>query len=196
MARKRLVLLGLPVAAALAAAGVAIAAAGSSSQAVSASFSATTISNKHQATCSANGGDTLKVTVATYAGNASSTDARLDGTIRLRVRSIIDTATGLGRVDGVFGVKGSTGGARGQIHAAVSGGQAAGFAEGRAKNPGGRLVASFGSSFDPDAGFTAGSLGGSSSGAGAVLSGPVCKAAGLHVKAAVHLHARLKAHGR
>jgi hypothetical protein len=189
MSRKRLVLITLPVVAALAAAGLAVAAESSGAHAASATFTATTISNKHQATCTADGGDTYQVTVATYQGTASSGDARLDGAIRLRIRSVVDTTTGQGRLDGTFGIKGSTGGVRGAVHAALSGSQAAGLATGKGRNPGGRLIASVGSSFDPDTGFSDGSLGtGSSSGAGVVLSGAVCKAADLQLKVKVKAH--------
>ncbi len=190
MARKWLLLLALPAAAALAAAGVAIAGAVSSgAQAASATFSATTVSNAKLLTCSVNGGDTYAATVATYRGTASSTDARLNGNLWIRARSILDTTTGLGRVVGVFKI-GSTGKntVHGTIDAVLANGGASGLATGRVRGPGGQLIATLAASFDPALGFSSGSLGtGSVTGSGVVLSG-VCAHGKLHPLSWLHRH--------
>ena len=83
MSRKRLSLFVLPVATALAAAGVAAAGAlrGPSVEAASATFAATTVSHQYQVTCSVNGGDTFQATRAVYTGEATSSDPRLAGGI-------------------------------------------------------------------------------------------------------------------
>jgi hypothetical protein len=178
MSRKRIALLALFAAAGLAAAGVAAASRsrGPSVQAASASFSATTVSRTHQATCSVDAGDTYEVTVATYTGTASSSDPRLDGTLTIRSRSLVDTTTGLGHVYGVFRIKGTGGGSHGTINAALSsGGNAVGLARGVVRHPYGRLVASLGASFDPATGFAGGSIGGGDlTAAGVIRSGPWC----------------------
>jgi hypothetical protein len=180
MSRKRLLLLALPAAAALAATGMALAAAaGPKSQSVSATFSATTVTRAKLTTCTINGSDTFAATVATYVGTATSSDARLNGRMRIRAASLIDTNTGVGRVVGLFRIRSSKGvGARGSINAVVGNGEATGAALGRVLGPGGGLAATLSSPFDPAAGFGVGSAGsigtGTSAGTGVVLNGPFC----------------------
>src|SRR5215467_13883017 len=85
MTRKRLALLGLFVAAALAAAGVATAHRGAPSvQAVSATFNATSVTQRYLTTCSVNGGDTFQASRAMYTGTATSSDPRLAGALTIR----------------------------------------------------------------------------------------------------------------
>jgi hypothetical protein len=178
MSRKRLSLLVLLTAAALAAAGVAAAGrlGGPSVQAASATFNATTVVRENQATCSVNGGDTFQATLARYAGTASSSDPRLDGPLAIRAWSIVDTTTGVGHVVGLFWIRGTPGHAHGVLNAAVSGGKASGLARGWVRHPFGRLVASLGATFAPNAGFSSGSLGtGSTMGAGFIRSGGWCR---------------------
>ena len=194
MSRKRLLLLALPVVAALAAASVAVAAhmAGPGAQAASATFDATTVSRSRLVACTVEGGDTYAATIATYTGTASSTDARLDGALTIRARSLVDTNTGLGRIRGTFRIKTDSGAAAiGTIDAAVTGGDAAGLAVGRVRDPGGRLAATLTSSFDPAGGFSSGSLGtGSAAGTGVVLSGGWCHAGHVHPLRWLHRHLR------
>ena len=106
MSRKRLALLGLIVAAALAAAGVAAARKPTSVQAASATFNAPTVSNLSQVTCSVTGGDTFQATKATYTGTSTSTDPRLAGALTIRAWSLVDTTNGVGHVFGNFRIKG------------------------------------------------------------------------------------------
>ncbi|HLY86798.1 MAG TPA: hypothetical protein VKO84_09895 [Gaiellaceae bacterium] len=176
MARKRLVLLGLTaVALALVAAGVAAARGrGPTVQSAAATFTATTVSQRYQATCSVNGGDTFEATRATYTGAAVSSDPRLAGVLTIRAWSLIDTASGVGHLYGTFHIDGAATGAHGTLNAALSGGKASGLARGFVRGRYGRLVASLGSSFDPNAGFSDGSLGGSTAGAGFIRSGRWC----------------------
>lgn len=176
MSRKRLLPLVLFVASALAAAGVAAAGhRGPSVQSASATFDAATVSHKYQATCSVNGGDTFEATRATYTGTASSSDARLAGAFTIRAWSLVDTSNGIGHVYGVFRIKGA--GAtrmRGTLNAALSSGEASGLARGIARHPYGHLVASLSAMFDPNTGFSQGSVGSSTSGAGFIRSGRWC----------------------
>jgi hypothetical protein len=175
MSRKRLVLLGLFVAAALAAAGVAAAHGRSLSvQAASATFAATTVSQKDQATCSVNGGDTFQATRATYTGAVLSSDPRLAGALTIRAWSLVDTANGVGHVYGVFHIEGAGTRAHGTLNGALADGRASGLARGFVRHQWGRIVASLGASFDPNAGFSSGSLGGSTTGAGFIRSGRWC----------------------
>ena len=175
MSRKRLALLGVFVAAALAAAGVATAHGRAPSvQGASATFTANTVSQKYQVTCSVTGGDTFQATRATYTGEASSSDPRLAGALRIRAWSLVDTTNGVGHVYGVFHIKGAGTRAHGTLNAALASGKASGIARGFVRHRWGRIVVSLGSTFDPNSGFSTGSLGGSTSGAGFIRSGRWC----------------------
>ena len=79
---------------------------------------------------------------------------RLNGTLRIRAASLVDTNSGIGRVVGVFRIRSSNGvGAHGSINAVVANGDATGAAIGRVNGPGGQLAATLSSPFDPAAGF-------------------------------------------
>ncbi len=172
MARNPLVVFAAVGAAVLAGAGIAAAHLGlPSAAAASATFDATTVDNLSSNTCTAANGDTIVWTKASYTGNASSSDARLDGAVAIYARSVVDTTTGLGYVEGRFKVGPDASAGGGHFEAALSGSDAAGLSEARLQSPNGRLVASFSSTFDPQNGFSNGSLGtGSASGVGVVLS--------------------------
>jgi len=175
MSRKRLSLFVLLAVAALVGAGVA--AAGHRApvvQSASATFSAATVTNEYQATCSVNGGDTFAATRAIYTGTSTSTDPRLAGAITVRAWSLVDTTNGVGHVFGVFRIRGTAGGAHGTLNAALASGMASGLARGFVRGKYGRLVASLGATFDPSAGFSTGSIGGSTTGAGFIRSGRWC----------------------
>ena len=175
MSRKRFVLLGLVVALALSAAGVAAARGRTTSvQAASATFTATTVSNMSQVTCSVTGGDTFQATIATYTGASLSSDPRLAGALRIRAWSLVDTTNGVGHVFGQFHIKGAGTRAHGTLNAALADGKASGIARGYVRHQWGRIVASLGSDFSPNTGFSTGSLGGSTTGAGFIRSGRWC----------------------
>ena len=176
MSRKRLCLLGLfVVAMALVAAGVAAARGRAPSvQSASATFDATTVAQKYQVTCSVNGGDTFEATRATYTGTSSSSDPRLAGALTIRAWSLVDTTNGVGHVFGRFHIKGVGTNAHGTMNAALADGKASGIARGYVRHRWGRIVASLGSTFDPNTGFSSGSLGGGTTGAGFIRSGRWC----------------------
>ena len=176
MSRKRLALLGLIVlATALMAAGVAAARGRTTSvQAASATFAATTVARESQVTCSVTGGDTFQATIATYTGTSSSSDPRLAGALRIRAWSLVDTTNGVGHVYGRFHIKGAGTRAHGTLNAALADGKASGIARGFVRHNWGRIVVSLGSDFDPNTGFSTGSLGGSTTGAGFIRSGRWC----------------------
>jgi hypothetical protein len=175
MSTKRLALLGLIVAVALSAAGVAAARGHTTSvQAASATFGATTVSNLSQVTCSVTGGDTFQATKATYTGTSLSSDPRLAGALTIRAWSLVDTTNGVGHVFGRFNIKGPGTRAHGTLNAAVANGNASGIARGFVRHKWGRIVASLGSTFNPNSGFSLGSLGGSTAGAGFIRSGRWC----------------------
>ena len=176
MTRKRIALLGLFVAAALAAAGVATAHRGAPSvQSVSATFNANTVTQRFLTTCSVNGGDTFQATRAVYEGTATSADPRLAGALTIRAWSLVDTTNGVGHLFGTFHIKGTDRNqAHGTLNAAISGGSASGLARGFVRGRWGHVVASLGATFDPVAGFSSGSLGSGTTGAGFLRSGRWC----------------------
>jgi hypothetical protein len=176
MSRKLLALLGLIVTAALAAAGVAAAHRGAPSvQSVSATFDATTVTQRYLTTCSVNGGDTFQATRAIYTGTATSSDPRLAGALTIRAWSLVDTTNGVGHLFGNFKIKGTDRNqARGTLNAAIAGGKASGLARGFVRGKWGHVVASLGATFDPTAGFSEGSIGSGTAGAGFLRSGRWC----------------------
>ena len=175
MSRKRLALLGLIVAAALSAAGVAAARGRTTSvHAASATFTATDVSQLSQVTCSVTGGDTFQATKATYRGTSLSSDPRLAGALTIRAWSLVDTTNGVGHVFGNFRIKGPGTQAHGTLNGAIANGEASGIARGFVRHQWGRIVASMGSTFNPNTGFSTGSLGGSTVGAGFIRSGRWC----------------------
>ena len=176
MSRKRFALLGVVVAAALTAVGVAAAHRGAPSvQSVTATFDATTVTQHYLTTCSVNGGDTFQATRAKYTGTATSADPRLAGALTIRAWSLVDTTNGVGHLYGTFRIEG--GGnqrAHGTLNAAISGGNASGLARGFVRGKWGHVVASLGAAFSPTAGFSSGSIGSSTVGAGFLRSGRWC----------------------
>ena len=175
MSRKRFALLGLLVAAALGVVGAAAAHGRAPSvQAASATFTAQNVSTRYQVTCSVTGGDTFEATRATYTGTASSDDPRLAGALTIRAWSLVDTTNGVGHLFGRFHIKGTGTRAHGTLNAALANGKASGIARGFVRHQWGHIVASLGSTFDPSSGFSSGSLGGSTTGAGFIRSGRWC----------------------
>ena len=176
MTRKRLTVLVLIAATALIGAGVAVAKHGPPSvQSASATFDATTVSQHYQTTCSVNGGDTFEATRATYTGTAASSDPRLAGALTIHAWSLVDTTNGVGHLYGTFRIKGTDRNhVHGTLNAAIAGGKASGLARGFTRAPWGHLVASLGSTFDPTTGFSSGSIGSGTAGAGFLRSGRWC----------------------
>jgi hypothetical protein len=86
----------------------------------------------------------------------------------------VDTTNGVGHVFGQFRIKGPGTRAHGTLNAALADGKASGIARGFVRHQWGRIVASLGSTFDPNTGFSVGSLGGSTTGAGFIRSGRWC----------------------
>ena len=176
MSRKRISVFVLLAAAALISAGVAAAHRKAPSvQSVSATFDAATVTQHSLTTCSVNGGDTFQATRATYTGTASSSDPRLTGALTIHAWSLVDTTNGVGHLFGTFRINGlGRNRAHGTLNAAIAGGNASGIARGFTGGPWGHLVASLGSTFDPVAGFSSGSIGTGTTGAGFLRSGRWC----------------------
>jgi hypothetical protein len=177
---------------AMAATGVAAAVRHSqSTQAAAADFAAGSVSRSHSETCTAADG-TYQLTTATYQGAATSSDARLNGAVEIRVRSVVNTSTKLGWLDGTLRVRGTNAGAWGTVHAALANGSAVGSIVGKGGHPESKLVASLSALFTPASGFSAGKLGsGSANGAGVLFTRGDCRRAKRETSTAVfHLHLR------
>ena len=184
MRNKRLIVLAALLCAALTTAGIAVAVVNSGGvAAVSATFDATNVVRSIQKSCTVNGGDTYTYTRAVYKGAAASSDARLNGPIRLAVQSMVDDTTGIGALIGDFSVNGAANpGSFGRIEASLSGGQASGSVRGHVRLPWGELFAGVNGGFTASGGFTGASLGaGSGADSGVVLSQGAC----VHV---IYLH--------
>jgi hypothetical protein len=180
MSRKRLATLVVLAAGALVAAGIAVAAHLQTTQSAAADFGATTATKLHTRTCTGSDG-TYQDTNGVYTGTATSSDARLAGTLTIHAHSVLNTTTGLGWLDGDYRVKNAGGDTHGKIRAALAGGNAVGALTGNAGHPDSRLVASFWSSFSQSGGFNNGKLGsGSLTGAGVLFSHGRCSSPKPH----------------
>jgi hypothetical protein len=180
MSRKRVLIIVLPVIAALAIAGGAIAAKKPTPQpsvtSASSIITASTASHVHNVKCTAKSGDAFQSTVATYKGTATSQDARLNGPITIQAHSFFDTTSSLGTVTGTFTIVGSkknsvTGTLTGVV---TADGTFSGIATGKAKGPVGKLLASLGGSFTQSGGFATATLGGPETGGGVVVANGAC----------------------
>lgn len=108
--------------------------------AVSATFAATQASNVQTRTCAGSDG-TYEIQRGTYAGTATSTDPRLNGTLRLKVRSVYETTKDVGLVTGKALIESSAGCASARLAAVNANGSLSGALEGAAGKPRARLLA-------------------------------------------------------
>ena len=166
-------LAGVAVVGALVFAGIAIAVPGSASTtAVSATFTATNVTNLKSRTCTGADG-TYELRSATYSGNSSSGDSRLNGTIELRVKSVYNTTENLGWLDADVRVNGASAHrAHGKLHAVNTEGTLQGLLSGGVHGDNGKLLANVSAGFTSGGGFTDGKLGtGSGANTALVFSG-------------------------
>jgi hypothetical protein len=155
---------------ALAAAGLAIADSGGTNavRSVSASFSATGVSNSQSKTCTNQDGS-FTFTRARYAGAATSSDPSLNGPITLDVRSSINTTKNLGVVDGKLRIATASGkSSEAHFSAVYASGHLNGLAVGHAQTPYARLIANLSAGFSAAGGFASGQLGSTAAGGGAL----------------------------
>jgi len=165
MRNKRFFVLAALLCAALATAGIALAVTSGGTAAVSATFDATTVVKSVQKSCSVNGGDTYTYTRAVYKGTAVSSDAHLNGPIRLAVQTMTDDTTGVGAILGAWRINADPNPrAAGLIEASLSNGQLSGGVHGHEAAPWGQLFGGVNGGFTASGGFTGASIG---AGAGA-----------------------------
>ena len=186
MLRPRVAVPVVLVAAAVAVAGVAAATRHTqATQAAAADFTAGSVSRSHTETCTASDGS-YQLTTATYTGTATSSDARLNGSVVIRASSVVNATTKLGFLDGTLRIRGTNAGASGTIHAAIANGATVGSVVGQASRPEAKLVASISAAFTPTTGFASGKLGsGSANGAGVLYARGDCRKAKRQTSTAV-----------
>ena len=179
--RKRLpgvrALTGVAVAGGLVFAGIAIALPGpASTKSVSATFAATKVTDLKSSTCTGADG-AYTVTNATYSGDSSSSDSRLDGKIELRVKSIYNTDKSLGWLEANVKVAGAGADekAHGKLHAVNKGGQLQGLLTGGVHGPDGKLLGNVSAGFTSGGGFTDGKLGTGGADNTAIVHSGACK---------------------
>src|SRR4051794_82422 len=167
----RRIILAACVAAALAVGAVALAAGGSGTTAVTATFTATTVSHLTTSACTGPDGAYL-ITDAHYAGTATSSDPHLTGPATVHAHTVYNTTENLGTVRGDVRIDSAGPGATHvRFNAADTNGVLAGGADGHAAGAG-RLVGAFSGTFVPATGFSAASIG--TGGTGAVLIDVKC----------------------
>jgi hypothetical protein len=178
MPRRRIALALMLAAAAVVATGVVAATRhAQTTQAAAADFIAGTVSQSHTMTCTAADG-AYQDTTATYSGTATSSEARLNGTLRIRARSVVNTTSKLGWLEGSWRVRGTTAASSGAIRAAIAGGNLVGSVVGAGARPEAKLIASLSAAFDQAAGFSSGKLGSASAtGAGVLFARGDCRKA-------------------
>ncbi len=140
-------------------------------KAVSATFTATSVSGVKTSTCTGRDGTYIE-TKATYSGTATSSNPALNGPITVEVRSVTAAAAGsdIGYKDGKLSLGGSIGGAALRFTGIYERGGFAGLAVGSA-GPHQRVIANISSDFSDSGGFTNGKLG-DTVGGSAVVVGP------------------------
>lgn len=170
----RPIVLATCAAAAVAAAGVAVAGSiGTSAiKPVTATFAATTVLGSKVRTCTTPAG-TLTVTALDLSGSTASSDPALNGSARIRLTAVVDTAKQAGVVEGVLRI--DTHGARdtiARLDGVYANGRVHGLLRGSAERPFQRLAANVSADFSASTGLTNGRIGDTVAGGGAVLVQP------------------------
>ena len=168
---------GLAAVAALVSAGFAVADNGSPKaiKAVSATFSATTVSSSSTQTCT-NADGVFVLTNARYTGTATSTDPSLSGPLTVQARSSINTTRNLGTVDGTLRIALASGRHTDAHFTAVyQNGQLGGLAAGGMPDPYARLLGNLSAGFSATGGFTDGRVGATSGGGAIETQGGRCQ---------------------
>ena len=156
----------------MAATGIAVAATGANTSTPSATFSAAA---KKTWTRTCQGADgTYKITRGVYEGKMESTDARLNGPVRIRLESYYNTTENAGWMRGELRLRNGENGTWAQLAAVNLDGNVEGLLSGGGKAPRARLLANFAAKFTPDA-LTDGQLGTGGSTNEALFFGKGCQ---------------------
>lgn len=183
--------IGVAVAAvtALAVAGVAVANLKSADVTpASATFAAPTASHVQTRTFTC-GGETIEITNGRYSGTATSTTGDLNGPIEIRLRSVYNTTTKLGWMDGTVKVRASDNRSTAKLWAVNTDGRLDGFVRGSAGRGDGTLLGSLTASFNRASGFADGAIG-AGTGANAAVIAKRERCERTSTRPSVRLHVR------
>jgi hypothetical protein len=167
---RRIMWLALVAAAALVVTGLAIAHGGGAkaTTSVAATFTAAPADTKTR-TCTTPDG-TFELTTGVYRGQASSSDPHLNGALRIRAHSVVNTTKGLGWIHGQIRI--DTAGRRdtvAQLRLVYEAGKVHGLATGHVGRPHAALLANVSAAFSRSTGFTDGKVGDTAADGGAIL---------------------------
>jgi hypothetical protein len=144
-------------------------------KAAAATLTATTVTSAETRSCTATDG-AYEIAKATYTGTLASTDATIAGPATLHVKSVYNTTTKLGYVDGWLKVRDADGKVHAKLFAVNSNGTLDGYVAG--VNGGRALLASLSATFSAAGGFADGQIGQGSATNLGLLKGKVdCKSA-------------------
>lgn len=156
---------------------------------VSATLSATTAVNVQTRTLSC-GDETVEVTSGRYTGTATSTTPDLNGPVELRVKSVYNTASKLGWVEGHLKIRGADNPSNASFSAINSDGKLDGWLRGNAGHRDGGIFGSVSGSFSKTGGLSDGALGsGTGANAAVIAKAASCKAQ-AKTRPSVHLLVR------
>jgi hypothetical protein len=142
--------------------------------AVSATFSAAPSGTVTTRTCTTTDNKTITIADGRYTGSATSSNAALQGGVTIRARSVINTTDNVGTVTGAYRIHVANGGDTvGAFTTVYDHGAIAGWTEGRAHAPAGRVLGNLSAAFSATGtGFQSGKIGGGTSAGSAVALGP------------------------
>lgn len=179
---RKAVFIGLGAVTALAAAALAVAAVYTASGVTSTSASLVAKTPKGDfktRTCTGADNSTFTITDGRYTGMYTSNPAGpLDGPLTVRMRTVVDTKTGLGTVEGSFHVKDGESRINGKLWGTLDGTSLSGFLVGSSRGAHATVVGTLTGMVSPGAAAGNGldaALGSGSVTARAVVVGPVCK---------------------
>jgi hypothetical protein len=177
MRRTLIIALGSAVALATAAVAIAVTTVSGISETTATFTASTVVDHLKTRTC-----DTAPYAVidGQYSGGTitfADATLALDGPLKIRARTTLNTTTGLGYVEGSFRVKDDDSRLSGRFSGTLKGGVLVGFLTGSSHGNHAKVLGNISAPFVPATGFASGgALGtGSTTSALAVIAGPVCK---------------------
>ena len=157
--------------------------------AVSATLTATTPSNVQTRTHTC-GSQTFEVTTGKWTGTATSSTADLNGPASLHLKSVYNTTTKLGWVEGRLKIEASDGRTHAHVLGVNSDGKIDGWVRGRAGRHDGSLFGSLSGTFSRTGGLTGGAIGSGTATNAAVIAKHVRCRADETPRPSVHLIVR------
>lgn len=175
--RKTLIIaLGAAVALVTAAVAVAVVPSAAGVSEVTATFSTGKAEKSVTRGCTGADNKAFQITNGRYIGTMVSANAVLNGPLTIDARTTYSPTDSLGYVEGWFRVKDDDSRVSGRFSGTLKSGKLVGFLTGASRGNHARVLGNLSAGFDPAGGFSGGTLGSASSGALAVIAGPVCRA--------------------